>query len=142
MARGRRKLTPEELAIADRAKSLWVSKKKAEKLSQSDAADSLGMSSSAFNQYINGVIPFNTDATLKFSKYFGVKPSVLNSEWLEEAETPGIKESTNDTYFESLLEVIDDDQAIEEIRAVLSRISPKGALTVARLFLDRAEDGL
>jgi hypothetical protein len=42
MTKERRKLTAMELANAARAKALWLSKKKAEKLSQESAAGEMG----------------------------------------------------------------------------------------------------
>lgn len=80
----RRQLTEEEKSCAERVKALWLAKKEADKISQAAAAKELGMSASGLNQYINGVIPLNTDATYKLARYFGVSPLDIDPNWLED----------------------------------------------------------
>lgn len=74
----RRELTAEELQVAQRAKSLWLEKKRSEGLTQEDANNALGWSQSAFGQYINGRIPFNLEALIKISGFLGVRPADLD----------------------------------------------------------------
>lgn len=47
-------------------------------VSQEEAAAQLGMGQSAFNQYINGWIPLNGEAVLKFARLLGAKPSEIS----------------------------------------------------------------
>jgi hypothetical protein len=53
--------------------------------SQEALADSMGFGQSALSQYLNGLIPLNGPALLKFCHYFGVKPSTI-SPTIAEAE--------------------------------------------------------
>ena len=69
----RRELTPEEKRIADALKTIWKAKQKERKFSQLNAAGEMDFSSqSTISQYINGKIPLNTDAKIKFAKFLGV----------------------------------------------------------------------
>lgn len=61
---------------------------------------------------------------------------------LRDKEGGPLPETDPDEEFETLMQIIDDDQAIEILRNILRSVSPKGALAAARLFLDRAEEGL
>lgn len=137
----RRPLTPEEAAAAARANALWQKKKRAKKLTQPDGAAAIGISTSGFNQYINGKIPLNTDTTAALAKYFHVNPRDIDPGWLQDAQ-PGAGSAELDAEFERLTQVIDGDQDMAAIRAIAGRVSPKGAIMIARLFLDRAEAGL
>lgn len=56
----------------------WESKKKELKLTQEIAADIMGFEAQAtVSQYLNGKIPVNTDAALKFAALLKVKPEDL-----------------------------------------------------------------
>lgn len=135
----RRELTAHEKACAERANALWRKKKRAEKTSQAAAAAELGMTSSAFNQYINGKIPMNTDATAKIAAYLGVSPRDINPSWLAEKTAAG-------TGLEAeLLELLDASKPSDWVagfKQAASKVSPKDAMKIARFFLDRAESGL
>lgn len=132
----RRTLTPEEKACADRAKSLWLAKMRRERLTQADAAAKLGFSVSAFSQYINGKIPLNTDTTAALAKYFGVSPRDINPGWLNNTAEP------LDAEYLATIAVLSDDQILQAMESVAQKASPRAAMRLARLFLDRAEAGL
>lgn len=135
----RRTLNPEELAIAARAKSLWLEKKSREKISQDVAADALGFTASAFNQYINGKIAINTDALFSLATYLGVTPADLDPQWRERmysSEPSGVSDVVAE--FTALREGMGDTEAIEALRDIAGSVSAQDAARIAKFFLDRA----
>lgn len=79
----RRELTKEEQQWAANLKRLWLSRgrspKTGRKLSQEEAAERAGwVAQSTVSQYINGVIPLNTDAILKFADLIPCRPHEIN----------------------------------------------------------------
>lgn len=73
-------LSPEQLAQAERLKALfkeWQTSRKEAGLpsSQESAAELLGFGQSALTQYLNGKIPLNVDAGVKFAELLGVSIS-------------------------------------------------------------------
>lgn len=79
----RRELTSEEMQWAANLKRLWLSRarnpKTNRRLSQEEAAERAGwVAQSTVSQYINGVIPLNTDAILKFAELIPCAPSDIN----------------------------------------------------------------
>lgn len=63
---------------AERLRKVWDRKKVELRLTQEKAADALGFSTQAtVSHYLNGSIPLNTDAALKFAALLGVKPEEL-----------------------------------------------------------------
>ena len=132
----RRTLTPEEKACADRAKSLWLVKMRRERLTQADAAAKLGFSVSAFSQYINGVIPLNTDVTAALAKYFGVSPRDINPDWLNDASDP------LDVEYLAVTAQATEQQTIQVLEKFARTASPQTSMRLARLFLDRVEESL
>lgn len=135
----RRELSPHEKACAERANALWRKKSRAEKISQAAAASELGFTTSAFNQYINGKIPMNTDATAKIAAYLSVSPREINPLWLVEKTSGGASLESE------LIELLDSSAPSEWIagfQEAALKMSPKDAMKIARFFLDRAESGL
>lgn len=64
-----------EADAAKRLRDIWNEKKVTLRLTQEKAADALGFNTQAtISQYLNGSIPLNTDAALKFAALLGVKP--------------------------------------------------------------------
>ena len=59
----------------DSLQTLWA----CHPFTQREAAPLLGISQSALSQYLSGTIPLNTDIIIKFSKFFKVKPEVIDS---------------------------------------------------------------
>lgn len=135
----RRELTTHERECAKRINKLWQEKKRREKISQPVAAEALDMTTSGFNQYINGVIPLNTNATYKFAKYFGVDPHEIDPKWLG---GPGNSVRDIEGEYEAILKLTTREQDLAAVKAIAGRVSPKDALIFARLFLDQAEAGL
>ena len=72
--------------IKDRGKTqttlrkVWDRKKKELELTQVKVADQLGIKQSSFNQYLNGIIPLNTNFVLKISEILEVAPGELAPE--------------------------------------------------------------
>jgi plasmid maintenance system antidote protein VapI len=132
----RRKLTALERECAQRINKLWLEKKRAEKISQPVAAEALQMTTSGFNQYVNGKIPLNTDATYKFAIYFGVDPRDIDPRWL------GGDVRQRHAEFEAILKTTNKAQDLAAVKAIAGRTSAKDAIKFARLFLDRVEAGL
>ena len=70
----RRELTAEEKEIARKLKAIFESKKKELNLNQLSAAHAMGWKSQGtVFQYLNGRIPLNTDAKIRFAELLGVK---------------------------------------------------------------------
>lgn len=74
-----KELSPEQKAEAARLKLAFHEWQQARKLrgedwTQAAATEALGFTQSALSQYINGIIPLNMDAVLKFSVLLG-KPA-------------------------------------------------------------------
>lgn len=75
----RRQLTPAEKASTQRLRYIWDAKKKALGLTQEKAAHLLGWSAQgSVGQYLNGRIPLNTDAILKFADLLQVDPAEID----------------------------------------------------------------
>jgi phage repressor protein C with HTH and peptisase S24 domain len=80
---GRRELTYEEKQEARRLKALWVTYKgnqelKHKSITQKEAAAKVGLKTQgAFSQYLNGIIPLNTDTILAFAEFLGISPALI-----------------------------------------------------------------
>lgn len=73
-----------EADAAQRLRNIWNEKKITLRLTQDKAADALGFSTQAtVSQYLNGNIPLNTEATLKFAALLGVKPEDIRPDLAE-----------------------------------------------------------
>lgn len=68
----RRALTAEELEWAAKLKSEWLAMKQPLGLTQELAATKMDMTQGAVGQYLNGRIPLNDTAAMKFAKLLGV----------------------------------------------------------------------
>jgi len=70
----RRQLTAEEKTVAGNLKKIFNTKKKELGLSQLTAAHVMGWKSQgAVGQYLNGEVPLNTDAKIKFSRLLEIE---------------------------------------------------------------------
>lgn len=69
----RRKLKPKEMEVTGNLRSIWDQKKKSMKLTQESAAVLLGWTQGAVGQYLNGKIPLNTDAIIKWAALLKVQ---------------------------------------------------------------------
>ncbi|MHB9326743.1 helix-turn-helix domain-containing protein [Phytobacter ursingii] len=73
-----------ESDAAQRLRDAWEKKKVTLRLTQEKAADALGFSTQAtVSHYLNGNIPLNTDAALKFAALLGIKPEELRPDLAE-----------------------------------------------------------
>ncbi|WP_076569855.1 XRE family transcriptional regulator [Janthinobacterium sp. TND4EL3] len=115
-------LSEEQLADAARLKDLfkeWQHSQKEKKLpsSQEAAAGALGFGQSALAQYLNGRIPLNVAAGIKFAQLLGVALSEFSPSLASEAEmvAHAVAPSADDEatmHFPGLRQVTgDDDQA-------------------------------
>jgi plasmid maintenance system antidote protein VapI len=131
----RRNLTDHEKACATRAKGLWLVKKEKERISQIVAGDALGMTDSAFNQYINGKIPLNTDIVARMANYFGVSPRAIDPLWLN------VGSESMETELLDMLNDYSRAEFLANLQKVAAKTPPADALKIARYFLDRAATG-
>ncbi len=76
----KRNITPNDLKAAENLRKIWGSFKEKHDLSQERAGALIGMTQSAFGQYLRGEIPLNTDATIKFARLLGVHPTDLRKD--------------------------------------------------------------
>jgi transcriptional regulator with XRE-family HTH domain len=84
-----KELSPEQKAEADRLKArfkAWQRQLKAdgESASQLDLAEQFGFGQSALSQYLNGTIPLNLRAVLKFAEKLGCAPEEISPIVVEE----------------------------------------------------------
>ena len=71
-------LTAEDRAKAKRLKMLWNARKADLALTQVKAARELKITQPTFSQYLNAIIPLNTDAVLKFADLLGVSAAEID----------------------------------------------------------------
>lgn len=77
----KRSLTDSDRAAAARLNSLWaVYKQKNPRLSQEAAAEQIGITQSAFSQYLRGTIALGVGAALKFAKLLRVHPHEIRDD--------------------------------------------------------------
>lgn len=89
----RRELTEEESKRASNLKRVWEEKRGELGLTQTSAADALGVTQGAVGQYINGRIPLNDGAAMQFAKLLKVHISQISNQlahdysklWVENA---------------------------------------------------------
>lgn len=67
-------ISQEQQQIAARLKSLWLQHKKELQLTQTTAAETLGITQGSFTQFINCHIAVNTDFVLGMCRLLGVDP--------------------------------------------------------------------
>lgn len=73
-----RELTAKEKKVAATAKRLFEDRKASLNLNQTSAGKQLGMAQATFGQYLNGVIPCNTDFILKLAALLNVGPEKID----------------------------------------------------------------
>jgi transcriptional regulator with XRE-family HTH domain len=71
--------TAKDRAKARTLKTLWESRKRDLELTQNSAAKKLDLTQPTFSQYLNAVIPLNTDTILKFAQLLQVDPKQIDS---------------------------------------------------------------
>lgn len=77
----KRNITPYDLENAKRLSAIWRVKKTELGLTQIKLANLMGYKSqSAIAQYLNGDVPLNTDAIIRFAQVLGVEPKAINPE--------------------------------------------------------------
>jgi len=80
MAVPRRALTAEEAGDAKRLRSVWEERSKSLQLTQLGVSQRFGFANqSAVSQYLNGRIPLNLEAALRFASILGVPVSALTN---------------------------------------------------------------
>ena len=81
LAKSQKKLVPFSGPIASdatRLKKIWLQKKSELKLTQVLVAKMLGIKQSTLSQYLNGVIPLNTNMVLNLSEILKVEPGQIS----------------------------------------------------------------
>ena len=73
-----RPITDDDKKRAQRLKALYQTKKKEIGLTQVQCAEKLKMSQSAISQFLNAIVPLNTDAILAFAELLETKPSAID----------------------------------------------------------------
>ena len=85
----RRELSQSELEDTTRLRKIWDEKKDSLSLSQQDVADAFGIANqTAISQYLNGKIPLNLEAAIKFAKVLEVsikQISPRHAQWVYSA---------------------------------------------------------
>lgn len=78
----RRELNASERLAQQNLRRIWDAKKGELGLTQESAAEKMGFSTQgAVGHYLNGHIPLNTDAVIKFSRLLKVKPTEIDKEF-------------------------------------------------------------
>jgi len=121
---GRRALTSEETGDKDRLKKIWDEKKDQLHLSQQNVAKEFGITNqTAISQYLNGRIPLNLEAAIKFSKVLKVRLSEISprhSRWMADATNEALGVRIND-FLEGVASPlyikVDDDSIAPEIKS-------------------------
>lgn len=67
-----REITEDDLAIADNLKAAWGNAQSSTGMAQHQAAAKLGISQSAFSQFLNGKVAPSTDFILQFCNLLGI----------------------------------------------------------------------
>lgn len=134
-------LTPEQLADAARLKALykeWKSSRRAagESASQEIVAALLGFSSqSSVSQYVNGKIPLNVNALVKFSQLFSCAPEAISPELAKEIQR--IAKTSGNTAPGQEIDLESAPNAIQ-VRKVIFKISA-GIAGFSVEYLDNGE---
>jgi|SRR5690554_352498 len=68
------RVSPEKKAVAERLRQVWLRKKGDLGLTQTQIAEKLDMSQSAFSQYLHGYVPTNTDLIVRIASIMDVDP--------------------------------------------------------------------
>ena len=76
----KRKLTPRQKRVAENIKHYWFTKKKHEKITQTEFSKRMGWSHSIFGQYLNGRVPCGPEAIFKIAEGLGCTPYDLDPE--------------------------------------------------------------
>ncbi len=79
-----RPITEEDKKRAQRLKALYQTKKKEIGLTQVQCAEKLKISQSAISQFLNAIVPLNTDAILAFAELLETKPSEIDPKLSED----------------------------------------------------------
>lgn len=120
----RRPLTVDEASDKDRLKKIWDQKKVELHLSQQEVAKEFGITNqTAISQYLNGRIPLNLEAAIKFSKVLKVRLSEISprhSQWMADATNEALGVRIND-FLEGVASPlyinIEDDSLTPEIKS-------------------------
>lgn len=69
---------PVKEAALNNLQHVWKTKKRIERVTQTQAAAELGWTQSAFSQYLNGTTALNPTAIIKLAKYFNMHPTDID----------------------------------------------------------------
>lgn len=118
MSSSRRALTPDEIIWKDNLKAIYKRKKKALGLTQEKLADLCGWKTqAAVSNYMNGVIPLNTDAKIKFASVLEVGVTEIDPQMSSLPATGQFPKSA-DEFFELYGDFLDSLPPAERMRVV------------------------
>lgn len=126
MTTTRRQLTADEQRDSDRLLCVWNQRKQVLNLTQADVAKQFGISNqTAISQYLNGRIPLNLEAAIKFAKILQVKLgdiSPRHAEWVGNPNADSLDRKASDIVSEcwsgpAVYLEVDDTACTPEIAA-------------------------
>ena len=80
----RAKPTPEDIAAAERLKSVWLLRARDRGITQDKMAEELGITQGAVSQYLNGRIPMNYRTLASFCKALGISDTDIRRDLPEQ----------------------------------------------------------
>ena len=128
----KKELTPEDLVAAGNLRKIWGGHRKdkksnGKKCSQESVANDLKITQGAFGQYLNGITPIGTVATLKFADYFNVSPYDIRPDFsFDSASSIKNKSKAHDEHKQAL--------QFKELTQALSRLPIADAKKLAKSF--------
>ena len=95
----RRTPTAKDRKKAQTLKTLWEARKHDLDLTQNSASKELGLTQPTFSQYLNAIIPLNTDIIFKFAKLLQVTPQTVDPTLINISALMGIDSAAARFYF-------------------------------------------
>ena len=104
-----------------RLRAVWDEKRKELGLTQAALGDSLGVSQATVSEYLNGEIPLNIPAALKFAELLGV---TLDEIW--EGEVPALSQALSLQQIRDLVLSRSDEDQLSLANEILAYLNSKG----------------
>lgn len=125
----KRKLTPRQKRVAENIKHYWFTKKKHEKITQTEFSKQMGWSHSIFGQYLNGRVACGPTAIFKIAEGLGCTPYDLDPELRTAFSEPAC--------IEDVAPSIDKMTVVEKQKLIrrLTRNLPQPALLETLVFV-------
>lgn len=132
----RRPLTTEEKQVAERLKRIWLKKRTPLGLTQQKAALMAGWSSqSAAGQYLNAIIPLNTDAKIFFADLLQVPVTDFDPAFVypPDADTTKVPKTLEIKY---AVAGMSGDAMLEMVKKGAPKLSKDARKELAKLLVD------